>query len=379
MNAQPWPLLEDEHAPPEDEYLDYDDGDRWEAIERVLDEIEAEAATRPEHRLHSALEFLYGGSDDEQQILLGVGDEVLHARGEATLIAAVTGAGKSTFGQNYVAHRTGVFDGVFLGYPVSPLMAGEAILYVAADRPKQIKRSFRRLVTKHHAERLAGRLVFHKGPLPFLLNRKPEMLLEFIRAKEEQEGVRIVEVILDSLKDVASELAKPEGGEGVQRALGLVIAEDIDVIVLHHERKPGSDKKEAAPPALAQIYGAQQLTACMGNVLYLDGPPGGYTSVLHHLKQSNDTVGPLHIDHDHDTGVMTAEVRKDLWKELQAATKGMTVRTAAEILAGSEPSANDQKRAYRRLRKWVTEDRATCNEPLDLGPGFKVACLFFPV
>src|SRR5581483_3315691 len=153
------------------------------------------------------------------------GDEVLHASGEATFVVAQTGVGKSTYGQNYVLHRIGVRPGPFLGYTVRPLGPDEVLLYVAADRPRQILRSLRRMVSEDDEKTLDDRLVVWRGPLPYVLNQEPRRLLDHVRRLEDHLGRAVREVILDSLKDVALELSKDEGGSGVADAVNHLVGD----------------------------------------------------------------------------------------------------------------------------------------------------------
>lgn len=91
-----------------------------------------------------------------------------------------------------------------LGLPVKP--AEGKILYIAADRPRQIARSLRRMVREDQRAELDDRLVIRKGPLPFNLLREPMKLAAFVQS------FGCVEVVIDSLKDIAPGLASDEAG-----------------------------------------------------------------------------------------------------------------------------------------------------------------------
>ena len=78
------------------------------------------------------------------------------------------------------------------------------MLYVAADRPRQIARAHRRIFTEADRDTLRERLTVHRGPLPFDLGREPEQLAAF--AIEHDADT----LILDSLKDVALDISKDE-------------------------------------------------------------------------------------------------------------------------------------------------------------------------
>jgi len=305
-------------------------------------------------RLTGAGTFVFVDTESSQPIH-GRGDQVLHASGEATFIVAVSGAGKSTYGQNFALRRTGLIAPTeFVGLPVRELPEGEAVLYVAADRPRQIQRSLRRMVTEPQLQRIDKRIKVWRGPLPFLLNREPLLLLEFILALEERASVVLRDVVLDSLKDVALEIAKDEGGSAVAQSINNVVAEGREVLVLHHERKPPSGAKRV-PADLSDVYGSTFLTACAGNVVYLHGPSGAHIVQLRHLKQSADEVGPLSLVHDHDTGEISVLTKPDLLELVRKAPIGVTVKEAARYLwpEEDEPSPNTVEKARRQLRKLV--------------------------
>lgn len=334
-------------------------GAEWEAAAApVLETLAVDRRPTVDHRRVAPGGSFLLADDPTPPVIHGRDAEVLHASGEATLVVALTGAGKSTYAQNYALHRLGLRPGDFIGYPVQPLPPDEGLLYVAADRPRQIRRSFRRLISDADRDELDRRLVVWKGPPPFRLNQKPEALLAFVRAVEAHHGVILREVILDSLKDVASELVKDEGGAGVAQALGHLVADDREALVLHHERK-GERGAKKAPAEIGDVYGSQYLTACMGNVVYLHGPSGAHVVELIHLKQSAELVGPLLLDHDHDAGTLTVRAERNLLELLRGAPKGFTVRTACLTVWGlQDPDRNAVARMYRRLERLVTEGHA---------------------
>ena len=109
----------------------------------------------------------------------------------------------------------------------------KAVLYVAADRPRQIARSFRRMVREGHRAALEWLTVW-SGPLPFdLAADGAERLTEF--AAEFGAGT----IVLDSLKDVALDLSKEETGSRVNLALQHTLAAGVEVLAIHHQRKGG--------------------------------------------------------------------------------------------------------------------------------------------
>lgn len=169
---------------------------------------------------------------------------------------------------------------------------------------------------------------------------------------------------------------KDEGGAGVAQALGHLVADDREALVLHHERK-GERGAKKAPAEIGDVYGSQYLTACMGNVVYLHGPSGAHVVELIHLKQSAETVGPLLLDHDHDAGTLTVRAERDLLELLRAAPKGFTVQTACLTVWGlQDPDRNAVARMYRRLERLVSEGLATRPGPAG---GFDRAAVYYAV
>lgn len=327
-------------------------------------------------RLLAGGDFLFSDERSGDVPLVGRGDEVLHMSGEPTLVVGPTGGGKSTLAQNYVGHRAGILPGDLLGFPVRPLAENEVILYVAADRPRQIRRSFARLIAPEMRDQFSRHVIVWKGPLPFLLNDSPLGLVQLAREIDAARGVRVVEIILDSLKDVARELHNAEGAEAVAHAVAQASAEGLDVLGLHHDRKP-QVKRTAKSIDIDAVYGGTFLTACAGNVLYLLGVPGAHVLTLLHLKQSSEAVGPLEVEHDHTTGRMRRLEGRDSLDLLRQANKGLTAKDLCWLLwEEDDPDRNTHERARRLLNGLVRKNLAVRSEGL---PGFSQAVRWFAV
>lgn len=325
--------------------------------------VDTDAGAAVHERLMSGGTFV-AGAELGPGPLHGDGDDVLHAAGEPTLVVARTGLGKSTYAQNYLLHRVALRIEPWLGLPVAPLPINRSILYIAADRPRQIQRSLRRMVSTIDYPILDEGVLFWRGPLPFLINQDPLRLAAFVRALEVSTKRQFDEVVLDSLKDVAVDLAKDEGGSAVAVALARLVADDRNVLVLHHERK-GERIAKKVPGSIDDIYGSQFLGACAGNVIYLYGEPGAHILTLHHLKQSSDQVGPLTIRHDHTTGRLDLESSPNLLAVLRRRPQGMTAKDACLTLYGDEnPSANTIEKARRRLDRLVNDGLARRRDAL---------------
>jgi replicative DNA helicase len=284
----------------------------------------------------------------------GTGTSVAWSEGEPLLLVGPPGVGKTTLGQQLVLARIGVRPADVLGLPVARDL--RPVLYIAADRPRQATRSMRRMVTENDRDRLDAGLIVWPGPLPFHLPTEPERLARM--AAHYGAGT----VVLDSLKDIAPGLEKPEVGTALSVALQHLVAEGVEVIGNHHQRKPSSDNRR--PNALADVYGSAWITAGAGSVLLLWGDAGDPVVEVTHLKQPADPVGPWQVVHDHDTGTSTALDRPDPLAILTASPRGVTARTLAQTMTGkAEPSRADVERARRHLDRLTGRGLATKRGP----------------
>lgn len=225
--------------------------------------------------------------------LWGSGNRVVWAKGEPLMIAGPQGTGKSTVAQRLVLALLGVERQV-LDMPVAETRG--RVLYLAADRPAQIARSWRRMVDE--ASPALDRLLVHRGPLPVSVEHDPGSLHDWV----ESIGGGISVVVIDSLKDVCLGLTSDDSGAAFNSAIQRLVASDIDVLTLHHNRKANSDNR--APRSLADVYGSVWLTAGHGSVVGLWGDAGDELVSFSHLKQPALPVGPFDIRHDHATGQM---------------------------------------------------------------------------
>lgn len=274
--------------------------------------------------------------------------EVLAARDEPTILVSPPGLGKTSILSQITLRLADIRSGLLLGYPVS--RAEGRILFVAADRPAQIARSFARMVSEDDREQLATRLVVHVGPLPFDPSREPDAVIPYLR------GVGgVSHLIIDSFSAVASDLAKDEAGLAIRRCLDLVSAEGVQSLYGHHDRKKdqaGSGRVRT----LDDVYGSRWITAAAGSVLYLDGNPGDLVVKMRHLKQPAAEVGPLELVHDHDLGTTTLADNSegDPLAIVTASPSGATVREVASSMFGAtDPDRNQIEKARRRLDRLV--------------------------
>lgn len=291
---------------------------------------------------------------DHVPAIMGHGREILWAEGESLLICGPQGVGKTTLLQQAAFRRAGILDGELIGLPVTPDDA--STLYLALDRPKQIGRSFRRMVGEAQEQAL-GRLLVWSGPLPFNLVKAPELFAEFVQEAAEIIGKPIGTVCIDSIKDMASPLSSDEVGAAVNRALGGAVAQGIEVAASHHQRKATGENKK--PTSLDDVFGSAWITAGAGSVVLLWGKPGDPIIELIHLKQPAEEIGPLELEHDHEHGITTRRDRPDAWTVLQGATLGgVTAANAAEAIYGPKPDRAQVEKARRKLEKLVTDEHA---------------------
>lgn len=297
-------------------------------------------------------EFIFN-EPDEIPAIWGEDTRVLWASGEVLMIVGPDGVGKSSVAQQLLLALIGIRPATMLGLPLEPL-AGHA-LYLALDRPRQIARSLRRMVSLEDRDTLNEKLTIWDGPLPFdFAKENPSTLATFAQ----ELGASLL--VIDSLKDVALDLSSDETGGRVNLALQELVAAGVETCVLHHQRK---QQPNASPPRrLADVYGSRWLTAGVGSVLLLWGDAGDPVVELRHLKQPAEEFGPSSILHDHVRGLTTLEAdRLDFEHLLASATNGLTVADATRLAYdtdGSQPARNLIEKARRRLEGLVKDGRA---------------------
>lgn len=320
-----------------------------ESVARILDGLELPDPPADDPPLSAR--YIPGGSFlfDEPAgtpAVWGTGDEVLWAEGEPLLLAGPPGVGKTTLTAQLVRARVGLDDAV-LGYPVRP---GRRVLYLAADRPRQIARALRRTFTDTDRAILDDRLVVWKGPPPADLARRPELLL--LMASEADADT----IVMDSLKDMATKLSDDDVGAAVNRAIQTVIAEGIEVLGLHHQRKGRDGSK---PKTLEDLYGSTWIAAGAGSVILLWGAAGDAIVELIHLKQPASPVGPLKVEHDHTAGTTAVHRGFDPLAWLLHQPRGGTPRQAAQAATEKQdPTDNEVRTARRRLDALVDKGLA---------------------
>jgi len=284
---------------------------------------------------------------DAPSAVWGRGAQVLWAKDEPLILAGPSGVGKTTVTGQLTLARIGLRTEV-LGYPVEA--GGGKVLYLACDRPAQIRRALARLVTETDREVLDDRLVVWPGPPPKDLAAMPELLVALAREAAADT------VILDSLKDVALGLSDDVVGAGLNRALQYCVAEGIQVLGPHHQRKGQGGAK---PNKLEDVYGSTWLAAGAGSVILLWGQAGDPVVELIHLKQPAEEVGPLRIEHDHHTGVSTVARGFDVLRYLTLRSGGAsTIDAARAMFEKTDPTDAQRAKAKRQLERLVREGLA---------------------
>jgi len=269
----------------------------------------------------------------------GDGEQVAWSEGEPLLLVGPQGVGKTTLAGQLVKARLGLAPAVLS----MPVQAGEQrILYLACDRPAQVKRSLRRMVSEDDRTVLDERLVFWRGPPPADLAKHPRTLLDLCRSADADT------VVIDSLKDVALELSKDDAGAGLNSAFQHAIAAGIEVLGLHHQRKNSAGAGK--PNKLEDVYGSTWITAGCGSVILLWGDAGDPIVELTHLKQPAEPIGPFQVAHDHQTGTSTVAESTDLLELARRTPHGLIAGGAAvAMFEEPNPSKIQVAKARRKL------------------------------
>lgn len=286
-------------------------------------------------------------TDDTVVELWGKGQDILWAEGEATMLCGPMGTGKSTIAGELVRAQLGLCDTV-LDMPVMPI--DRPILYLAMDRPSQIKRSMRRQFSEDERELIRGRLLVRPGPPAMDMAIDPTLLVRMA------EAVGAGVVYIDSLKDAVVGLSADETAANYNRARQRLLAAGVEVFELHHVRKPTAD----GAGGISSVYGSTWLASGAGSVLLLSGEPGDLVVKLRHAKTPANEVGPLQLVLDPERGGFTVK-----WADLVAMTRnaganGLTAEGAAQVLYECRrPSASEKKKAERQLDRLVDKGLLT--------------------
>lgn len=299
--------------------------------------------------------YLRGGSflldiPEDTPSVWGDGKHVLWPEGEACMIAGPTGVGKSTLAGQVV--RGLLFGDSVLGLPVS--QARGRVLYLAMDRPQQIRRNLARQFSEADRARLDDRLAIWPGPPTEDIAKYPDVMLGMAQA------IGASHIVVDSIKDAAVGISEDAVGAGYNRARQKVLAAGIQVLELHHNVKRGANG--AKPNTLADVYGSTWLTAGAGSVIILHGEAGDSVVEFTHAKQPRETCGPWRLTHDHATGVTSIFESDDplaVLKELGQASADTFANVFYGVKSDSKAARADRERARRALDALVKRGVAT--------------------
>jgi hypothetical protein len=295
--------------------------------------LELEDGARARERYQDGETFIFSETQLDAPVW-GQDTSVLWAAGEPLYIVGPPGVGKTTIAHQLVQARIGLRDEV-LGFPVA--MHHSRVLYLACDRPRQIRRAFRRLFTPDDGPTVKSELVIWEGPPPVDFSLNPEALYAMARS------VKADTVIVDSVKDVVNNINEPAQGQGFNTALQYCVSNDVEVLCLHHTRK----RQPGIKQGIDDVYGGW-IAAGAGSIILLKGEPGDAVVELRHVKQPVDDVGPLQLSHDHDAGTtVVARGKIDLLKVLTGAPGGMSAADLCELESETSNPSKNQVAAMR--------------------------------
>jgi hypothetical protein len=292
-------------------------------------------------------------ADNHSEVLWGYEDAPLCLEGEGTLLVGGDGVGKTTVAQQLILRRVGIGGDTFLDMPVAE--ATGRIVYLAMDRPDQISRSLRRMVSESDRSTLRERLGIWRGPIPFDVGESSHALYDWLC---NEFGSDVSDVVVDSYKDLVQGLSDEPGGMALNGAMQACIASGVQWFGLHHPRKPTADRKRDYD--ISDVYGCRWVTAGTGSVFFLLGEAGASAVELRHVKPLRQTMPSLLLQHDHAAGISArVEAARDVAEVLLSAGVGVRVTTnaVAKAMYGSDDDRYLQ-RARGHLKKLVSEGYA---------------------
>lgn len=281
-------------------------------------------------------------ADDTNIILWGMDNDILWAEGEALLIAGGMGLGKTTLAGMLVRGQLGLDDAV-LDFPVARV--DKPILYLAMDRPRQIRRSFLRQFDETERPLIEHRLVIRPGPPIADLALDPSLLARM--ALEIGAGT----VYVDSLKDAVVGLSEDATAASYNRARQSLLARGVQLCELHHTRKSNVNN---GPAGIGDVFGSTWIASGAGSVIMLSGDPGDPIIKFRHAKQPADEIAPCLLYHNAEKGRMEVQ-RFDIRRAVEVSgPNGLTARDAAvQMYDTKRPTDSQCKKAQRQLDRLV--------------------------
>lgn len=304
----------------------------------------------PEHgyRFATSETFLFG-DDDEFETIWGDGETPIWPSGESLMLVGPPGVGKSTLTHNVMMGL--LLGGEIFGYPIKKIEGN--ILYLAMDRPKQIKRAFMRLMTDRGVRNLVqDRVLWHLGPMPFMIANDTSKVAKMCK----HFGVTVV--VIDSIKDMATNPSDEVQANAYNQARQKCLADGIEWIELHHNRKSSETNKK--PRSLDDVYGSRFLTAGAGSILSLWGESGDEIVELSHIRPPGNALPPMKLALDKEHGRLTPDnviTMDDLLKR----PGGITVRAAAVAIFGKKPTESQIRNTRNKLKRMVDKQEIVMN------------------
>ncbi|OBF01889.1 hypothetical protein A5775_03485 [Mycobacterium sp. 852002-10029_SCH5224772] len=298
--------------------------------------------------------FLESGIDADP--LWGRGSDALMAPGQGSMVFGTDGAGKSSLLQQIVFARLGLGDGEVLGFPVE--QSDQPILYLALDRPEQIRRSIGRMVDLSNAavrERLKRKLIFWRGALPFQCDSDPKAFADWLM---QIGGDDLGLVIADSVKDMVSSCIDDSAGMGFNDTVQHITTRGVEFACCHHNRKPNATNSK--PRQLADVYGSRWLTAGLGSVLNIWKPDDQRRELTQLKTPYGNPIDPVEYIDDYTRGLSTmADNWTDAVADALAAVgeRGLTDAEAVWVAFQVKPNQGAynscRKKIQRVLTNWV--------------------------
>lgn len=327
------------------------------AAERLVNEIEAERLLALSSvQAYTGVAFLKDVQAGDP--VWGKGNQVPWARNQGFMIFGTDGTGKSTILQQIVLARLGVRDPDVLGFPVA--QDDRSILYLALDRPAQIRESIERMVDLSDPtvyDCLDRRLTVIRGPVPFQCDENPRAFVDWcLKLAGDDCGL----VVVDSVKDMVSNCNDPVAGSGFNDTMQLFIGKGIDFGCAHHNRKENAQNTK--PRNLADVYGSRFLTAGMGAVVNIWKTDDANRELTQLKSPYGNPFGPIEYADDYASG--TSQVSAD-WRGLlvsvlhNAGRQGLT--DAEVVFAVFDQTAKDagyesnRIKITRQIKTWINQ------------------------
>ncbi|MEU7915807.1 AAA family ATPase [Microbispora bryophytorum] len=297
--------------------------------------------------------------------------------GESLTVVGPPSVGKSTLSHMVMWGALGLVPDV-LGYPIEPMEDG-GILYLAMDRPKQIKRAMARFIRANPDRReeidaaLRQRVTIWEGPLPGDITADKRLLISMCQRFGR------TRIVVDSIKDVLPNASDEARAGGYNIARQEALAEGLEWVELHHNRKSGADNKE--PSKLDDVYGSRWITAGAGSVLSLFGEPGDIVLRLTHLKPLGEPILPTWVEITRHSGEVKVHEQQTPESVLAAAgDSGYTAEEAAKILFGrakGAPSKNEIQNTRNKIKRLIEVGKAEEFKPLNSPIRYRLVAKLF--